>query len=313
MRCRRRAAECDMASRHHTSAGQFLDPAVVARIGTLELKARVIVEGFLQGLHRSPFRGLSVEFAEYRPYLPGDDIASIDWKVYARSDRYYVKTYEHETNLPCYLLVDVSRSMAYGSGEVTKLQYGSYLAAALAYLLRRQRDAVGLLAFDADVVTQLPPSARPGHLRALLAALERLEPGGSSDFTRPLERVAQAITRRGIVIVMSDLLDDPEHVIRGLRYIRSRGTEVVVFHLLDPAELSFTFDRPVRLRDLESGREVLVSPQAARPAYLEKIQALIGRYREALRGHNIDYCLVETSRPLDAVLLEYLAMRGRKV
>jgi uncharacterized protein (DUF58 family) len=300
-------------SRSPTGARQFLDPAIVARIGPLELKARVIVEGFLQGLHRSPFRGFSVEFAEYRPYLPGDDLASIDWKVYARSDRYYVKTYEHETNLPCHLLLDVSGSMAYGSGAVTKLEYGSYLAAALAYLLQRQRDAVGLLAFDADIVAQLPPSTRPGHLRALLAALERLEPGVHSDFSRPLERLAEALNRRGLVIVMSDLFDEPERVVQGLRYIRSRGTEVIVFHLLDPAELAFTFDRPARFRDLESAREVLVSPRAARAAYLEKIQALVSRYRHELRGANIDYCLVETSRPLDAVLLEYLAARSRRV
>jgi uncharacterized protein (DUF58 family) len=302
-----------VAARQSAGAGQFLDPAVVARIGSLELKARVIVEGFLQGLHRSPFRGLSVEFAEYRPYLPGDDPASIDWKVFARSDRYYVKTFEHETNVPCYMLLDVSRSMAFGPGGVTKLQYGSYLSAALAYLLQRQRDAVGLVAFDADVVMQLPPSARPGHLRALLAAIERLEPGGPSDFSRPLERIAQAMARRGLVVVVSDLLDEPERVIKGLRYIRSRGSEVIVFHVLDPVELSFSFDRPVKLRDLESGREVLVSPRAARPAYLEKIQALVARYREELRSHAIDYCLVETSRPLDAVLLEYLAARGRSV
>jgi len=302
-----------VASRSPAGARQFLDPAVVARIGSLELKARVIVEGFLQGLHRSPFRGYSVEFAEYRPYLPGDDLASVDWKVYARSDRYYVKTYEHETNLPCHLLLDVSRSMAYGSRGVTKLQYGSYLSAALAVLLQRQRDAIGLLAFDADIVAQLPASARPGHLRALLAALEHLEPGGPSDFSKPLERLAQALNRRGLVIVMSDLFDEPERVVRGLRYIRSRGTEVIVFHLLDPAELTFAFDSPARFRDLESGREVLVSPREARAAYLERIQGLVSRYRHELRGANIDYCLVDTSRPLDAVLLEYIAARSRRV
>jgi uncharacterized protein (DUF58 family) len=171
---------------------QWLDPAVLARLGSLELKARVIVEGFLQGLHRSPFKGFSVEFAEYRPYLPGDDPASIDWRAFARTDRYYVKRFEQETNLPCHLLLDVSASMGYGSGPLTKLQYGSYLAASLAYLLSRQRDAVGLMAFDHDVVTHLPPSTRPRHLRSLLVALDALRPGTRSDLARPLNRLAAA-------------------------------------------------------------------------------------------------------------------------
>ena len=292
-------------------ARQWLDPAVVARLGPLELKARVIVEGFLQGLHRSPFRGFSVEFAEYRQYMPGDDPASIDWRVYARCDRYYVKKFEHETNLPCHLLLDVSASMAYGSGPVSKLEYASYLAAALAYLLNRQRDAVGLLAFDSDLVAHVLPSTRPGHLRSLLVTLDRLRPGTRSDVARPLNRLAEALARRGLVVVISDLLDEPERVISGLKHVRFRGMEVLVFQVLDPAELTFPFVRPARFRDLESGEEVVTSPRASRDDYLRRIGELTARYQRELRLSGIDYCLTDTARPLDAALLAYLAARRR--
>src|SRR4249920_1279952 len=182
----------------------FLDPAVVSRLGTLELKARTVVEGLLSGLHRSPFKGFSVEFAEYRQYIPGDDIATIDWKVCARSDRYYVKKFEEETNLDCHLIVDVSGSMAYGSGAFTKLGYGSVLAASIAYLMTRQRDAVGLTAFSDHIVEQLPASARPDHLRALLVALDRLQPGRETNLSKPLHQLAESLTRRGLVVLISD-------------------------------------------------------------------------------------------------------------
>ena len=188
---------------------RFLDPAIVARLGTIDLKARTIVEGFLTGLHRSPYKGFSVEFAEYRQYLPGDDLATLDWKVYARSDRHFVKKYEEETNLTCHLLLDVSASMGYGSGPVTKLQYGSYLAGALAYLMNRQRDAFGLVAFDAGITSLVPASARTGHLRAVLLALERLKLGAHTNVAKPLHDLAAAVRRRGLVVLVSDLLDDP--------------------------------------------------------------------------------------------------------
>src|SRR5437870_9334601 len=188
-------------------ARQFLDPAVVARLGTLELKARTIVEGFLSGLHRSPFKGFSVEFAEYRQYMPGDDLSTIDWKVYARSDRYYVKKFEEETNLDCHLMLDVSASMAYGSRAMTKFEYGACLAASLAYLMNRQRDGVGLMAFDEKIVTMLPASSRPGHLRALLVTLDRLVLGQENNVSKPLHQLCDALTKRGIVVLISDLLD----------------------------------------------------------------------------------------------------------
>src|SRR6267142_7099294 len=217
---------------------RFLDPAVLARLGTLELKARTVVEGFLTGLHRSPFKGFSVEFAEFRQYTPGDVPSSIDWKLYARSDRYYVKKFEQDTNLDCRLLLDVSASMGYGSGGVTKMQYASMLAASLAYLMTRQHDAVGLTTFDEAIVTMLPPSARPGHLRSILVALDRITLGKRTDVSRPLHQLADGIGKRGMVVLISDLLDDPARVVDGLRHFRFKGTDVIVLHVMDPAELT---------------------------------------------------------------------------
>jgi uncharacterized protein (DUF58 family) len=295
----------------HNRELSWLDPAVIAGLGTLELKARAIVEGFLAGLHRSPLKGFSVEFAEYRAYMPGDDLTSIDWKVYARTDRFYVKKFEQETNVECRLLLDVSASMAYQSAQVSKLEYGSYLAASLAYLMTRQRDAVGLTAFDNRIVDTLPVSARPGHLHALLAALSALEPGTLTDVSKPLHQLADLLTRRGIVVVISDLLDDPPLVVEGLKHLRFKGTEVIVFHLLDHAELTFPFDRPTRFRDLETAEEVAVIPSAVREQYLASVRDMIEFYKRELGAAGIDYLLVDTAAPLDLALMAYLAGRRR--
>ena len=290
---------------------RFLDPAVLARLGTLELKARTVVEGFLSGLHRSPFKGFSVEFAEYRQYMPGDDLSSIDWKVYARSDRYYVKKFEEETNLNCYLLLDVSASMGYGSQGVTKLEYGSMLAASLAYLMQRQRDAVGLTTFDDAILTMMPPSARPSHVRSLLVTLDRLALGERTDVAKPLHQLADGIAKRGLVILISDLIDEPEHVIEGLRHFRFRGTDVVVFHVMDPAELTFPFTRASRFRDLEGGDELMAVPSVVREQYLGEVNGAIDRYRRELGGAGIDYRLLNTSEPLEFALMSYLSTRGK--
>ena len=290
----------------------FLDPAIVARIGSLELIARTIVEGFLVGLHRSPFQGFSVEFSEYRQYLPGDDPTTIDWKVFARSDRYYVKKFEEDTNLECYLLLDVSASMGYGSHPVSKLQYGAYLAASLAYLMHRQRDGVGLTLFDDRVVESVAVGTRVGHLRGLLATLGQAAVGERSDVAMPLNQLAARMTRRGLVVLISDLLDDPAGIIDGLKHLRFRGSEVLVFHTLDPFELTFPFEHAARFADLETADEVLAVPAQVRELYLEQIQALVERYRRELRLANIDYHLVDTARPLDTALLAYLSTRGRR-
>jgi uncharacterized protein (DUF58 family) len=290
---------------------QFLDPAVVARLGTLELKARTIVEGFLSGLHRSPFKGFSVEFAEYRQYMPGDDLSTIDWKVYARSDRHYVKKFEEETNLNCHLMLDVSGSMGYGSRGITKYQYGQCLAASLAYLMNRQRDATGLAAFDERIVTMLPASARPGHLNAMLVTLDRLELGTHTNVSKPLHQLADSLSKRGMVVLISDLLDDPERVIRGLKHFRFRGTDVIVFHLLDPDELAFPFERATRFEDMETRHEVLAVPAVVRDHYLKAIGDLIERYKRELGAAGIDYQLLTTDQPLELALLAYLSTRGR--
>src|SRR5438477_2827461 len=290
--------------------GQFLDPAVVARLGTLELKARTIVEGFLSGLHRSPFKGFSVEFAEYRQYMPGDDLSTIDWKVYARSDRHYVKKFEEETNLDCHVMLDLSGSMAYGS-RITKFEYAQCLAASLGYLMNRQRDAVGLTAFDEQIVTMLPASSRPGHLRALLVTLSRLAMGTKTDVSKPLHQLAESLTKRGMVVLISDLLDDPEAVIRGLKHFQFRGIDVIVFHILDPDEIEFPFERATRFEDLETSEEIMAVPGAVRDHYLREIGALIERYRRDLGGHGIDYQLLDTNRPLELALLSYLSTRSR--
>jgi len=289
----------------------FLDPAVVARLGTLELKARTIVEGFLSGLHRSPFKGFSVEFAEYRQYFPGDDLATIDWKVYARSDRYYVKKFEEETNLDCHILMDASGSMTYGSGPMTKFEYGACVAAALAYLINRQRDAVGLMAFDEKIVEMMPASSRAGHLRALLVALDRLKPAHETNVSKPMHQLAESLVKRGMVVLISDLFDDPEAVIRGLKHFQFRGNDVIVFHVLDPHEIDFPFERATRFEDLETREEIMAVPVVVREHYLRELGALVERYRRELGAAGIDYQLLNTSQPLELALLAYLSTRSR--
>ena len=290
---------------------RYLDPKVLARIGSLDLKAKTVVEGVLSGLHRSPKRGYSVEFAEYRQYMPGDALATIDWKVYARSDRHYVKKFEEDTNLDCHLLVDISGSMAYGSHGVTKRDYACYLAASLAYLMHRQRDAVGLIAFDETIVQRLPPSARASHLRAVLLGLERLPQGAKTNVAKPLGDLAKVLAKRGLVVVISDLLDEPAGVIQGLRHFRQRGTDVIVFHVLDPQELHFTFADVARFRDVESASEVFADPVAVRGDYLAAVGGFIDTYKQQLGGAGIDYHLLDTSKPLDLALVAYLKARGR--
>jgi uncharacterized protein (DUF58 family) len=293
---------------------RYLDPAVIARLGTMELRARTIVEGFLSGLHRSPYKGFSVEFAEYRQYLPGDDLSTLDWKVYARSDRFYVKKFEEETNVDCHVLLDSSASMGYASkGAVTKLAYGSFLAGALAYLMKRQRDAVGFIAFDDRIVDRLPASARPGHLRSVLLALERLTLGRQSDVSRPLHQLADTILKRSMAVLISDLLDDPAAVIRGLKHLRFRGTDVIVFHVLDRDELTFPFDRATKFRDLESEVEVLAVPAVVRDEYLKAVQDLCAVYERELRLAGIDYVRLDTAEPLDFALASYLSSREKRL
>jgi len=302
-----------MADTAATRDLRFLNPAIIARLGTMELKARTVVEGFISGLHRSPYKGFSVEFAEYRQYLPGDDLSTLDWKVFARSDRYYVKKYEEETNLECHLLLDVSASMAYrGAAPMSKMEYGSVLAASLAFLMHRQRDATGLMAFDEKIAFRLPASARPGHLNALLLGLERIQAGKRSDVGRPLHQLAEALLKRSLVVLISDLLDEPEPIIQGLRHLKFRGSDVIVFQLLDPNELTFPFKGSSKFKDLESDQELVTEPASIRTAYLRELAGLTLKYDRALRGAGIDYVQLDTSQPLDFALLAYLDARSRR-
>ena len=292
---------------------RFLNPAIIARLGTMELKARTVVEGFLSGLHRSPYKGFSVEFAEYRQYMPGDDLSTLDWKVYARTDRHYVKKFEEDTNVECHLLLDVSGSMAYrGSAPMSKMEYGSVLAASLAFLMHRQRDATGLMAFDDKIAFRLPASARPGHLNALLLGLERIRAGKRSDVGRPLHQLAEALLKRSLVVLISDMLDEPEPIIKGLQHLKFRGTDVIVFQLLDPNELTFPFKGSAKFKDLESDQEVVTEPASIRTSYLRELAGLTLKYDRALRGAGIDYVQLDTSQPLDFALLAYLDARSRR-
>jgi uncharacterized protein (DUF58 family) len=292
---------------------RFLDPAVIARLGSMELKARTVVEGFISGLHRSPYKGFSVEFAEYRQYLPGDDLSTLDWKVYARSDRHYVKKFEEETNLECHVLLDVSASMAYrGGSPLSKLEYGSVLAASLGYLMNRQRDAVGLMAFDDGIRYRVPAGARPGHLHGILLALDRMQAGARSDVARPLHQLAEALVKRSLVVLISDLLDEPSAVVRGLRHLRFRGTDVIVFQVLDPYELRFPFEHAARFTDVENAEQVTADPARVRGDYLAALDALQAQYTRELRGAGIDFLTLDTSKPLDRGLLAYLDARSRR-
>jgi uncharacterized protein (DUF58 family) len=294
------------------AGSRFLAPAVVAGLGTLELKARTIVEGLLLGMHRSPYRGFSAEFAEYRPYLPGDDLALVDWKLYARTDRHFVRTFEQETNLECHLLVDVSASMGYGGGNgMTKLEYASCLAASMAWLLGGQHDAVGLVTFDHRIVDRVRPAARTAQIRSILLALERARAAGVSDTAAALGAVAGSLRKRGLVMVFSDLLSEPARVVQALKQLRSRRSEVVAFQVLDNDELTFPFERATRFHDVETDDEVLTEPSRVRDEYLTQMGEFRAQYERELRSAGIDYRLVDTSQPLDLTLLAYVTSRSR--
>jgi uncharacterized protein (DUF58 family) len=276
----------------------------------MSLRARHVVEGLLSGLHESPYRGYSVEFAEHREYVPGDEIRRIDWKAYGKFDRYFVKEYEEETNLRAYLLLDASASMDYGSQGITKFDYGCYLAASLAYLMLRQGDYVGLVTFGSQVQRYIPPRAGVKHLQALTSHLEGSQPQGATRLDHVLREVAGKIIKRGMIIVISDLFDTPETVIRALKYFRHRRNEVMVFHLLDHDELVFPFDRLAVFEDMEDTTlRVLSDPRSIRDAYLQQIQTFIDEYRRACRREMIDYNLFPTTTPLDIALTRYLARR----
>jgi uncharacterized protein (DUF58 family) len=294
---------------------RLIDPKVLARLADLELVARTVVEGFINGLHRSPYLGLSLDFAEHRAYMPGDDIRRIDWRLFARTDRFYLKEFEADSNTDLVQLLDVSRSMRYTSHGLTKLDYARFLAASLAHLARKQRDRVGLVLFDADVVDFVPPSAK--HLPAVLHALDRAADAGGEGragaLARPLAKAAEACHRRSILVLLSDLYEEPRAVLDAVARLGHRGSDLVVFHLLDPAELRFPFEEPASYQDLESGERMPVVPEDVRARYLELVGAHVAELSRLLGENRIDYALFDTSQPLEHALLSYLSLRERRV
>jgi len=289
----------------------FLNPEVVSRLKSLEMRARLVVEGFITGLHKSPYHGFSVEFAEHRQYMPGDPMRNIDWKVFAKSDRYFVKEFEEETNLKAYILLDASKSMSYTSGKISKFTYAAQLGAALAFLMLKQRDAVGLVAFDERVRTYVPPKSASVHLHALLSTLAAVEPASTTDAGVALHEMAERIKRRGLIIILSDLFDNPSTVLAGLKHFRHRKHEVLVFHILDPAERHFDFPVEAIFRDLETGEEISTLPWQIKAEYQRTIGAHIDRFRRECRDAFVDYVLVDTSVPYDYALFSYLSKRQR--
>jgi uncharacterized protein (DUF58 family) len=291
----------------------FLDPAVVARLAHLDVRARLVVEGFIAGMHRSPFHGFSVEFAEHRPYMPGDPLKNLDWKVWARSDRYLVKQYTEETNLRCHLLLDLSGSMGFRSprASLSKLEYAQSLAAALAYLMIHQQDAVGAMLFADRPLHYVPARAVRSHLDVMLKSIGGMAPAGRTRLGPALHELAERIKRRGLQILCSDLMDDPAEVLSGLQHFRHRHHEVIVFHLLDPDEVDFPFTDTSTFVDLESGERLTTEPWEIARRYREKLEAWSEFYRRHCRERRIDYVRLDTRTPFDRALLAYLEKRAR--
>ena len=291
---------------------KYLQPDVVAKLANMELVARLVVEGFITGLHKSPFHGFSVEFAEHRQYMPGDEIRHVDWKIYGKTDRFYIKQYEEETNLKAYIVLDTSRSMAYASeGRMTKLDYASYVTAALAHLMVQQRDAVGLTLYDESIRTYMPPHATKTYLKEILRQLEIVKPGTATRTANSLHEIAERIKRRGLVIIISDLFDDPKDVIGALKHFRHKKNEVIVMQVLDPLERSFAFGGDAIFKDMETGEELTTQPWHIQKSYSAEMKKFLESYKKQCRENNIDYVLLDTQTPFDIALFEYLHKRQR--
>jgi uncharacterized protein (DUF58 family) len=293
----------------------LLDPATLARIQGLELRARRIVEGYVAGLHRSPYQGFSNEFAEHREYTPGDDLRYVDWKVFGKTDKVYLKQFEEETNLICYLLLDTSESMQYQGprSPMSKLVYAQCAAASLAYLVLHQRDSVGLVTFDQEIRRLVRPSSSPTQLKPLLTVMEQATAARKTRTGPIFHDLAERLTRRGIVVILSDLFDDVDSLLAGLKHFRHRRHDVVVLHVLDPAEIDFPFQQVTMFKGLESLGEVLTEPRGLRTAYQNEVLSFLKRVRTGCRAQQIDYLTVRTDEPLDVVLTAFLSARKKRV
>jgi uncharacterized protein (DUF58 family) len=297
------------------SSSPLLDPQTIARLQGLELRARRIVEGYVAGLHRSPYRGFSNEFAEHREYAPGDDLRYVDWKVYGKSDRFYLKQFEEETNLICYLLLDISESMNYQgpTAPISKLAYAQIAAAALAFLVLHQRDAAGLVTFDQEVRQLIRPSSNPTQLKQLLRVMEQTTAAHKTRTGPIFHDLAERLGRRGIVIILSDLFDDVDSMLAGLKHLRHRRHDVIILHILDPAEIDFPFQQVTMFKGLEALGEVVTEPRSLQAAYQQEVGLFIKRVRAGCRGQQIDYVTIRTDQPLDSVLSAFLSARKKRV
>ena len=290
---------------------KYLDPTIISKLDNMALIARLVVEGFIVGLHKSPYHGFSVEFAEHRPYMPGDEIKNIDWKVYGKTDRYYIKEYEEETNLRSYIFLDKSGSMGYGSGSVSKLEYGKYLAASMAYLMLQQQDAISLTTFDSKVDNYYPPLAKRSHLNRILAELERTEHNGEGNISGFLHERAEKINKRGLIILISDLFEKPEQIVRALKHLRHYNHEIIVFNIMDPQEEEFEFNRQTRFVDMEDQSVLETEPWHIQGDYKSLIEKHVTNLQSQCRNNNIDYFHLTTDQNLDVALTEYLNKRKK--
>jgi uncharacterized protein (DUF58 family) len=296
---------------HASLYKKYLDPLTLSNINNLELRAKLVVEGFITGLHKSPFHGFSVEFSQHRPYNYGDSLRYVDWKVFGRTDKYFIKQFEEETNLKSYIVLDISNSMRYQSINISKLEYAKYLAAAMTYLMLSQRDAVGLVTFDNQIRKLLPPRSVNTYLQPILVELDAISEGKDTDIGSVLDKIAERLNRRGLIILISDLHDHPDNVLSGLRHFRHNHHEVLVFHLLDPKEMNFDFEGDVEFEDLETGQKIRTFPWYIRQEYVDAIKEFERNYRNRCREYLIDYQLLATDHTLDIALTEYMIKRRK--
>ncbi|MBS82960.1 MAG: DUF58 domain-containing protein [Gammaproteobacteria bacterium] len=288
---------------------EYMNASTINKIDNLFLRARLVVEGFIIGMHKSPYHGFSVEFSEHRPYGYGDEIKYIDWKLWGKTDRFYIKQFEEETNLKCHLILDKSSSMGYGSSDITKFEYSKNLVAALIYLMIKQQDAAGLTTFDEKINLTIPPKSKTSHLNLLLKAMHNSKIGGETDISTLLHSLAESIHKRGLVILVSDLLDDEEKIIKGLRHFRHKGHEVIIFHIVDPKEKSLDFDNNINFIDIENNDELTIDSRQIKKDYVKAFDQFCSYYKNKCLKNNIDYVQIDTTDPLDISLMQYLIKR----
>ena len=291
---------------------KYLDPVFLSKLANMDLVARCAVEGFFSGLHPSPFHGFSVEYSDHREYHPGDELKFVDWKVYGRSDKLYIKQFQQETNTIAYILLDSSKSMSFsGEGPVSKIDYGSFLAAALSYLMLKQGDSTGLVLFAEGVTNQISPKSKRAHLKTILVELQHNRPSGRTNLARVLHTIAETTKRRGLVILISDLLDDEGDILKGLAHLKFLKHDVIVFHTMDHQELNLDYEGLIQFEDLESRAKIRTFPRSLRQKYRQRVAEFLSDIEHGTRTNDVDYCLVDTSKPLDRALMAYLAKRRR--